>query len=126
SCGHAQCVVMLVHPTQPAVVAPPSSHTSPGSSVPLPQLRQGPPSSGQIHPLCVVQVVVQPSSPIRLPSSHSSLPSATPLPHSSQRERDVVTLSFDGKQFQPGSTAHPEQPSPDKAFPSSQVSPAAT
>lgn len=76
----------------------------------------------QYQPNSTWHVPEQPSPPAMLPSSHPSprLQYALPSPQcTSQRER-VAPVEL--RQRHPASTAHPAQPSPTIALPSSQLS----
>ena len=70
-------------PSQPSpLVAFPSSHDSPASTMPFPHvLEQALPAVGQRHPASVRHEALQPSPGAVLPSSHCSLPARMPSPH---------------------------------------------
>src|SRR5690348_15643328 len=129
-----------LQPSPPCVLA--SSHTSLGSTLPLPQKPQGWPGTGQAQPDSMLQAALQPSPacgrqrppghvasleqpapPLlppeqRPPSSHASLPSRTPLP---QRSHSTpALLQVNGA---PSSLQVALQPSPLCVLASSHVSP---
>jgi hypothetical protein len=122
----------------------PSSQTSFGSSVPLPQKPHSSPGTGQTQPASLLHVALQPSpeagrqrppehsaslvqgAALLLPpeqrpaSSHASLPSRTPLPQRSQSTPGMAQVKGC-----PSSAHAALHPSPLSALASSQVSPPA-
>src|SRR5690606_21892469 len=146
--GHLKSASMVVqsalHPSPSLVLL--SSHVSLGSRMPLPQLAQGCPGTGQLQPVSTEQSTAHPSAamgkqlpppeqapsvvqaaPSLLPpehcppSSQASLVSRTPFPHRSQE-----TPSMEHVQGGPSAAHNALQPSPGSVLLSSHSSPVST